>query len=98
MKPPRDPLERLFRSATSAPPRELPLEAPFAVETRALNAWRQPTKAGDDLFSLLPLFRRGLMAAWLAVVLVVAVGYLTPEDDLDEATVASVVTDIDYLP
>jgi len=98
MKPRRDPLERLFRSAASAPARELPHEAPFAVECRALGAWRQPAQDNDDLFSLLPLFRRGLVAAWLAVALAVAAGYFVQEDSIDETTIASVVADISYLP
>ena len=98
MKPKRDPLERLFRSAAGAVPRELPHEAPFAVECRALGAWRNPAQESDDLFSLLPLFRQGLVAAWLAVALALAAGYFVQEDGIDETTIASVVTDISYLP
>jgi len=98
MKSKRDPLERLFKSAASAPTRELPREAPFAVESRALGAWRRPAQDSDDLFSLLPLFRRGLVAAWLAVALVLAAGYFVQEDSMDESTIASVVSDVNYLP
>lgn len=98
MKPQRDPLERLFRSAAAAPPRELPKAAPFAVECRVLSAWRQPGLGDDDLFSFLPLFRRGLAAAWLAVALVGVAGYFAPDDNIDETTVASAVTEINYLP
>ena len=47
---------------------------------------------------MLPLFRRGLVAAWLAVALAVAAGYFVQEDSIDETTIASVVADISYLP
>jgi hypothetical protein len=98
MKPSPDPLSSLFKAAAQVR-RELPAEAPFALEARVLNAWRRGEGAGGDLFTFLPLLRRGLvLACALALAaLVFSLRELSPQPS-EETVIIESVTEMSFLP
>jgi hypothetical protein len=57
MKPLDDQLNRLLKSASAAPPRPAPGEAPFPLEARVLGEWRGLAR-GDSGEFLVVWFRR----------------------------------------
>jgi hypothetical protein len=97
MKPNDHSLERLFKSAARAS-RPLPSEAPFAVEARVLAHWRRQSPDADELFSLLPLFRRGLTLACLIAVASMAFSYAGGQPASEEVAILNSVPEINYLP
>lgn len=73
MKSGPDPLDRLLRSAATAPsPATEPL--PFAVQARVLAAWRQG-EGDSELLAVARLLRRGFALA-TGIALVVVTGSL----------------------
>lgn len=62
-------LQRLFRAAALAP-LSLPPEAPFALETRILAAWRLGLV--EERWSALPLVRRATLCACAIIILAAA--------------------------
>lgn len=62
-------LERLFRSAARAP-QPFSSEAPFALETRVLAAWRRGLC--PERRAILPLVRRGCLCACAIIVIATA--------------------------
>ena len=97
MKPHDNSLERLFKSAARAS-RPLPSKAPFAVEARVLAQWRRQSPEADELFSLLPLFRRGLTLACLIAVASMAFTYAGGQTMPEEDAILNSVSEINYLP
>ena len=97
MKPQNNSLERLFKSAAHAC-RPLPTEAPFALEARVLAQWRRQSPEADELFGLLPLFRRGLTLACLIAVASMAFSYAGGQPAPEEVAILNSVPEINYLP
>ena len=97
MNPLDQQLNRLFKAAAQAP-RSLPIEAPFAVESRVLAQWRSGQGADDELFSLLPLFRGGLALACAVALLAVTFSLRETGPDMDELIVIESVAELSYLP
>lgn len=65
-------LKRLFRAASRAP-EYIPAEAPFALETRVLAAWRHyPT---DDHFPMLTVVRWASLCACVIIVITSALTF-----------------------
>jgi hypothetical protein len=99
MKPKHDPLGRLFKAATQAPLRELPVEAPLAVERRAIVQWRNGTDGMvEDWFSFLPVLRRGLAFACALAIVVLVFTYVERDEPADEIAIIDSVMSLSYLP
>ena len=76
-------LERLFRAAARHKERT-PAEVPFAVEARALAAWRGAVAANGWLAAL-PLFRRACAVACAITAAVVVLSYAAAPAPVPEA-------------
>jgi hypothetical protein len=59
---------RLLHAAAAAP-RELPNEAPFAMETRLLAEWNGAPSAEDESRRLVPVFRAAFLAACVIILI-----------------------------
>lgn len=94
MKPNPKPLDRLLRAA-AAVPQPAPGELPFAVEARVLASWRA-RPAADDIWMLLPIFRRGLLAACalMVVALALSVQQWNRPDQTEEWEVPALVVNV----
>ena len=71
-------LERLFKAAAQAP-QDCPVEAPFALEIKAIRDWRTAAPEDESLF-VARLFRWAFVGACLMVLLSVAANYQALQD------------------
>jgi hypothetical protein len=78
-------LERMFRAAASVQ-RELPPEAPFALERRVLAAWRQ-AQSEDPSALLIPLFRRAFICACAILAISMALTLQSLNDSPNELVI-----------
>lgn len=73
MNSPNDPLDRLLKSAASAP-RTRPAEAGFALEARVLAGWRAAARSENNEF-LVAWFRRAALCALALAIVSLAWNY-----------------------
>ncbi len=90
-------MSRLLRAAAGAP-RSALRTTPLSVQTAALAGWRR-AQAGEDLFSLLPLFRQGLAFACTLLLVSLALGYHGLLDESsDDLAVLDPAIELETLP